>query len=239
MVGRYEALALAAMFVASGCGGHKRLDPAALQRVESVAIVVRVVQGPLVLVAQAAPALADPPTASPVESDKRLAGQLASQMRRFEASERLRGAVANKLPPEPPWSRALPAVEVATALQALLVDDRAGDFDYEALRKRGASAVLELVVREFGVRHRDGATGVFWEGTGRLLELGSGDVLWRAPLSYDEAADPGGERRDVAVLRNGGFREAMFEMIERISDQVVAELAPGHRRQAPHAADAD
>src|SRR5690606_24768363 len=104
--------------------GHKRADPERLRRIEAVAIVARVRQGPTVKVAQVAPELANPPGVSGVESDRRLARQLSAQVRPYEVGERLRAELMRRLPNEPPWSRALPAVEVATALESLLVEDQ-------------------------------------------------------------------------------------------------------------------
>ena len=208
----------------AGCA-HSQLTEGSLTDVQRLAVVVRAMPGPVVSVAtrNAAENKAFP-TLAPAESDKRLREALAKQVTVFEIEERLRATLMARLPQVAPWSTAMAAAEVATALQSLLVIDRTQPLDHDALRAAGADAVLELNVSEWGVKH-EGKTGLYLEGTGRLYRLPGKSGVWANSLDLDLAADPESDAADVVALRSGGFREATIALIEKLSVRLAGQLA--------------
>ena len=236
LVGR---VLLTAALLGAGCSRYRALDPDHERELHRVAILAHVDSGPVVQVAQVDPKEGRAyPTLAPAEADKKLAGALLGQVRRFELQERLRAALVERLPARPPWTTTLPAVEVATALQSLLVEDRSGDIDYKALWSRGADSVLELTVSEFGVHTVKGRTGLYLKGDGRLFTR-EGSTLWKAPLDLDDALDLNAEPANVVALRDGGFREAIIGLVGRLSERLADDLrareekAPGEPAKGP------
>ena len=128
------------------------------------------------------------------------------------------------MPEAPPWSTAIPAAEVATVLQSLLIVDRNVPIDYDALRGAGADAVLELKVTEWGVKF-DGKTGLYVKGDGRLFRLPGKSGIWANTLDIDQTQDPEAEAVDVVALRGGGLREAIIGLVEKLSARVAGQLA--------------
>jgi hypothetical protein len=220
-------LGVVVLFLSSGCGRYKPVDPAAVRTLRRVAIVAHVDSGPLAMVAQvAARESGGNRMGVPEELDKRLAAALVKQVRRFELQERLRAEVVRKLPSHPPWSTAVPAVEVATALQSLLVEDRSGDIDLAPLAARGVDSVLELSIAEFGVRRDKGRTSLYVMGDARLFTL-EGVTLWKFPLDTE---DPASEGRDVRELQEGGFRDATIELVDALANRIAADLTDREAR---------
>jgi len=210
MKGIALAAALPVALGVIGCAPH-RLDPGSARDIQRLAVVSRVAKGPVARVLHAS------------ETDRALAKALAGQVRPFEMAERVRTSLLARMPPGRPWSQVMPAIEVATALESLLVVDRAAPTDFGALRARGADAVLLLEVAEYGVRERSGAVGLFVTGQGRLFLL-DGGMLWSGALDFDQT-DPGGDTVDVAAMRDGGFREAVIALVDRMSARVAPSLA--------------
>jgi len=225
---RTRILAVAALTcsVVTGCSGHRRLDVDKLQRLQRIAIVARVSSaGPRVDVATVEPREGRAfPTSSPEQADKALAAALERQVKAFELRERLRVAMQGNLPASRPWTNVMPAVEVATALDALLVEDRSGELDYAALKQYGGDAVLELAVHEYGLRHRNGKTTLYVKGQGRLFTL-EGSELWRFPFSPDDEQFQPEVEVDVVALRDGGYRDALVELFDRIAEKLGADLS--------------
>lgn len=203
----------------SACAPH-RLDPGDARDLRRLAVISRVKKGPTAAVSR------DPagaPARGAEESDRALAEALARQVRAFELAERLRSSLLAHLPATRPWTQVMPPIEVATALDALLVEDATSPVNYDALRARGADSVLLLEVSDYGVHSRAGATGLFVKGQGKLFVLG-GPTLWLGRLDYDQL-DPGGDPADPAALRSGGFRDAVIELLDRMSTRVAASMA--------------
>ncbi|HEY3449865.1 MAG TPA: hypothetical protein VGK67_26160 [Myxococcales bacterium] len=220
---RLLPLGLALASLLTGCA-HAQLTENSLNDVHRLAVLVRAVPGPAVAVASAGENKAYP-TLGAGESDARLKETLAKQVTVFEIEERLRATLMARVPETPPWSTAMPAAEVATVLQSLLVVDRTQPVDYEALRGAGADAVLELRVSEWGVRHEAGKTGLYLKGDGRLFRLPGKSGVWANTLDIDLAKDPQSEAVDVIALRNGGFREAIIGLLDKLSIRVASQLS--------------
>lgn len=216
---------LAAAAVAAGGCAHKQLDVDSLDEVERLAIVARVVADPKVEAARIDPREGRAyPTATPQEADDALAADLKKQVSAFEVEERLRTAVIGRLPAVPPWSNAMPGVEVATALDAFLVDDRSGPPDYEVLQGRGSNTVLEIVIERYGLHRVGMKTGLYLEGYGRMFLI-DGSTLWKSPLKIDDALAMEGESLDVVTLRKGGYRDALIDIVGRLGEKVARDLA--------------
>lgn len=213
-------LALAAL---TGCA-HSQLTEGSLTDVRRLAVVVRASAGPTVAVAKGGDNRAYP-TMSTADADDRLKEALAKQVTVFEVEERLRATLMARLPESPPWSTAMPAAEVATVLQSLLVVDRTQPLDCDALRGAGADAVLELKVTEWGVRAEAGKTGLFLKGDGRLFRLPGKSGVWANTLDIDLSKDPESESADAIALRNGGFREAVIALMDKLSVRLAGQLA--------------
>ncbi len=209
-----KAIALTAALIivlgTIGCAPH-RLDPGSARDIRRLAVVSRVAKGPVVTGLRGD------------EVDRAFAKSLAAQVRPFEMAERVRASLLARMPPGQPWSQAMPAIEVATALESLLVEDRATPTDLRVLRDRGADAVLLLEVQEYGVHERNGAAGLFVRGQGRLF-LFDGGTLWSGALDCDQL-DPGGETVDLEAMRDGGFRDAVIALVDRMSTRVAPSLA--------------
>lgn len=196
-----------------------------MTEIHQLAVVVRAASGPKVTVAVHNPGEGRAfPTLSPADADRRLEEIIAKQVTVFELEQRIREALLARLPQEPPWSTALPAATVATALQSFLIVDRTVSIDYEALRAAGADAVLELRVAEWGVTHQ-GKTGLFLHGNGRLVTLPGEWGVWADVLDTDVVRDTDAEAVDVVALREGGFREAVIGLVGRLADRIAPELA--------------
>jgi hypothetical protein len=223
---RLAALVGVAASLVCACA-HKPLNPQSLQEVRRLAIVVRVVEAAEVDVARVDSDEGRAyPELSPKEADAALAAQLAQQVGGFELEERIRAALVSRLPPTPPWSTAMPSIEVATSLDWLLVDDRSGPPDYRLLAKRGSNSVLEVVVESHGVRRAAGKTALFARGNARMFLL-DGSTLWKAPFDIDQTADPEAEALDVVELRDGAYREALTDVVGNVTDLLAKELSAG------------
>lgn len=224
---RRTILGLALLSLA-GCA-HQQLSEGSVRDVQRLAVVVRAAPGPMVAVAtkNAAENRAYP-TLTPAEGDQRLQEALTKQVTVFEVEERLRATLMGKLPETPPWSTALPAAEVATVLQSLLIVDRTVPIDYKALQGAGADAVMELQVLEWGVKHHQGKTGLYLKGDGRLFRLPGKSGIWASSLDTDLTKDPESDSADVVALRNGGFREALIGLIDKLATRLAGELSGRH-----------
>lgn len=218
----------AGLFSLVGCA-HRQLSPGAVRDVKRLAVVVRAKGALKVTVAQDGEQRAFP-TLSPREADQQLADRLSKQVKIFELEERVREALMAQLPVEPPWSTALSAAEVATALQSFLVVDRSGEVDYDALRAAGADAVLELQVTEWGLG-RTGKVGMYLKGQGKLFHLG-GSTIWADSLDTDLRLDPAVEGLDVVVLRDGRFREAVITLVRRLAERIGPQLSGEAKKSA-------
>jgi hypothetical protein len=220
------AVAIVAALAGVACAPH-RLDPDHARDLRRLAVISRVAKGPAASVASAGakgvPGEAAEEAAE--ESDRALAEALARQVRPFEMAERVRVSLLAHLPAAHPWTQVMPPIEVATALDSLLVEDATAPVDYAALQRRGVDSVLLLEVSEYGVHGRAGAVGLYMKGKGRLFVLG-GPTLWSGALDYDQL-EAGGDPADTAALGKGGFRDAVIELLDQMSARVAASLAGG------------
>jgi hypothetical protein len=199
-------LAGAGVFLACSCA-HRQIDASSVQDVTRLAVVVRASPGP---------------TVSSSEPDKTLVDMLGKQVTVFELEERVRESVMARMPAAPPWSSAMPAAQVATALQSFLVVDRSLPLDVDALRAAGADAVLELRITEWGVT--SGAKpALYLKGQGSLYRLPGKGGIWADKLDT-ELSDSEGEAVDLAALKNGGYREAVIRLVGRVAERIAAEL---------------
>jgi hypothetical protein len=216
------AVAIVVAVAGLACAPH-RLDPGRARDLRRLAVVSRVAKGPAASVASAGAKGA--PGEAVEEANRALAEALARQVRPFEMAERVRVSLLAHLPTAHPWTQVMPAIEVATALDSLLVEDATVLVDYAALQQHGADSVLLLEVSEYGVHSRAGTVGLYMKGKGRLFVLG-GPTLWSGALDYDQLED-GGESADPAALGKGGFRDAVIELLDQMSARVAASLAGG------------
>lgn len=208
----------AALWIASfamllcGCA-HKSLNPAALETIERPAIVLRALRDPELSLAE-----------RDASQEPRLRGRLNA----FQMNERLRSAVIAHLPNVEPWTSIMPSVEVATALDLLLVQDRAESPRYELLKERGSNTVLEIKVERSGLRYnpKTDKTGFFLEGSARLFHIG-GSTLWRAPLALDSTVLPEFPGLVPAELSHDGYFDALNDFLFRLTESMGAELSVG------------
>lgn len=166
------------------------------------------------------------------EADRRLAKKLAAASNRFETSERLRVGVTRRLPQEMPWTRTVPAAQVAGALESFLVEEvPARSPDFRLLEPLGVDAVVELVVEDYGMKSRNGITGVYLRGHGRMFRLGGGD-LWRRSFDLDTL----GQGEDLDPLRVARdptrYRQALAQLLDRAAEEIARDLQPAGRKPA-------
>ena len=214
----------AGLLLAAGCA-HTQLDAGSVRDITRLAVVVRAAAGPTVTVARSNSREGRAfPDKSPADADKALQEVLAKQVSVFEIEERVREALMAKLPGSPPWSTAMSASQVATALQSFLVVDHSQPIDFDALRSAGADAVLELRVSDWGLTY-SGKSGLYLKGDGKLYRLPGKSGIWADVYDVNLASDPESDGVDVVALRNGGFREAVIHLVGKLADRLVPELA--------------
>ena len=150
-------LALLTAILTSGCA-HKSLSPSSLKTIDRPAIVLRML---------------GEPELSLSEQDADQVPRLRARINAFQMSERLRSALIHHLPNVEPWTDIMPSVEVATALDTLLVQDKAEAPRYELLTQKGSNTVLEIVVFRAGLHFnpKTKKTGFFLDGKARLFAL--------------------------------------------------------------------
>lgn len=249
MSARLPSLASALAVLALGCA-HKPLSGADLDTVRRPAIFARIEEG----AGPKSSVFRDDGSYGPKlrkldakEADRRLASKLAGgatdpksgqvtarSITRFEVADTLRAQTLAFLPQELPWTRAVNPAEVASALEAFLVEEvPANPPDYEKLAPLGVDWVVEMVVEEFGMRSKDGRAGVYLLGFARMFRIDGGEAYFRRFVSDDVKA--GLEHLDpFAVAKNPMlFRERMRHMLIAISEQLSKDLNPPDRRGGP------
>ncbi|MGO8969981.1 MAG: hypothetical protein ACLQDQ_10480 [Myxococcaceae bacterium] len=166
-----RSICIAALAICA-CSHTSQLAGAELDRVQRPAFVGRLGEG-------AGPKAQGLATASVSEAE--LLAAMNAAIGKFEVSERIRSQLAVALHAEKPWSNAVPASQVASALETFLVE-RVPPVppDYSRLKPTGADAVLEIVVEDFGVRPDGSAAQSYLRGYARLFLLDDGTELWRA-----------------------------------------------------------
>jgi hypothetical protein len=88
------------------------------------------------------------------------------------------------------------------------------------LRMRGCSGVLEVEVKDYGFRAKEGQGALYLEGQARIITP-EGRALWRSPLRVDKGLAEG---EDPAALERFGYREALAELLAMAANRVASEL---------------
>ena len=159
---------LALLLLAAAACSHSQLSGADLDRVQHPAYVGRVAEG------------AGPKAPATSAGQAKEVAAMNAAISRFEMSERLRSQLSSALRTEKPWSGAVPAAKVASALETFLVEQvPAVPPDYTRLKPLGADSVVELVIEDFGLRSESGSGQTYVRGTARMFLLADGTELWR------------------------------------------------------------
>lgn len=217
---------------------HSTLEGSDLDRVQRPAFVSRVTDeaGPRVSVYRSdAAQAARLGGTSPEDADRKLEETLKPALSRFEAAERLRSHVHAAIQTEKPWSQAVPASQVASALETLLVQEvPSPPPDYGRLRPLGADSVVELVIEEYGVRTEKGQPQTWVRGTGRMFRLGDGGELWRTGFSRT-STEAGLPPLDPSTLAGNPrpFHDQMVAVLDSVSIQLARQLSPANRAGGP------
>jgi hypothetical protein len=227
---RFFPVLLLPLLFASACA--HRLAPGALSDIKRPAFVSRIDKdsGPTSTVfhddESYAARLAERKLDVP-EADRRMSRRMAKGISRFETSDRIRAVVMSELPPEPPWSNALHPATVASALETLLVQEvPPKDPDYERLKHAGADSVVEFVVRNYGMRSKEGKGFAFVEGYGRFFRIDGGQI-WTKSFAADGLAmgraplDPFAVSKDPQLFRN-----EMAFLLNAVGAELAKELSP-------------
>jgi hypothetical protein len=211
------------MLSAVGCS-HAQLSGADLDRVQRPAYVGRVAEGAGPK-AQGAPGGVEP-------TEAQLVTAMNAAIGKFEVSERIRSQVAVALRAEKPWSNAVPASHVASALETFLVERvPAVPPDYNRLKPTGADAVVELVVEEYGLRPEGGGNQSFVRGYARMFLLADGTELWRTDFQRSGAAQGLPTLEPAAVQSNAApYGDQMRVLLDATATALAQELMPPGRR---------
>ncbi|GEM_PF-1409616 len=212
-------LALLTAILTSGCA-HKSLSPSSLKTIDRPAIVLRML---------------GEPELSLSEQDADQVPRLRARINAFQMSERLRSALIHHLPNVEPWTDIMPSVEVATALDTLLVQDKAEAPRYELLTQKGSNTVLEIVVFRAGLHFnpKTKKTGFFLDGKARLFHI-NGSTLWKSPLSMDSTeleSFPGLQPRE---LHHDEYFNALNDFLFRLTEAAGNELSADLPRGTKH-----
>jgi hypothetical protein len=217
------------------CAREVSVKPERLSEAKRIAIVSRVEHGPSVLVARSEPGGLSlfPGETDARKLDEKIATVLARKVSRFQVSERLRAGLVRDLPPRPPWTQLVPAVDVASALETLLVDTRDEPPDFGNLRGTHADAVLDLAVKDFGVVRRQGKVGLYCTVAAQLFTLEGRDTIYRRTIDLDDARDGRGDLEPLLLLSGGGtdYRDDLEGMLGRLSHEIALDL--GGRERLP------
>jgi len=174
----------------------------------------------------------------PPEADRRLAAKLVKQVNKFEITDRLRAGTLLSLPKEAPWTNSVDASKVASLYGSLLVEDlTATRPDPRELKQLGADAVVEFVIKSYGIRSAKGKAGAYVEGEARMFLLDGGDI-WRMAFKVDQAADRTGALDPFEVAKDSNrilFRDQLNSILDQISQRAARELQPLHRKRPPAA----
>ena len=166
---RFRSLCLAVL-ATCGCS-HTQLTGAELDRVQRPAYVGRLADG------------AGPKAQGVGTSEAQLVVAMNAAIGKFEVSERLRSQLAVALRGQAPWSNAVPASQVASALETFLVErDPPVPPEYSRLKPTGADAVLEVVVEDYGLKAQGTVAQTYLRGYARLFLLADGSEVWRGPF---------------------------------------------------------
>ncbi len=142
---------------------------------------------------------------------------------KFEVSERIRSQLAVALRPDKPWSNAVPASQVASALETFLVEhDPPLPPEYDRLKPTGADAVLEVVVQDYGVQAEGSAAQSFLRGYARLFLLSDGTELWRSEFQRSGTTQGLAPLKAAALASNA---EPYGDQLRALLDASALDLA--------------
>ncbi len=162
------------------------------------------------------------------QSEGELVGAMNAAIGKFEVSERIRSQLAVALRAEKPWSNAVPASQVASALETFLVE-RVPPVppDYSRLKPLGADAVLEVVIEDFGVRPEGSAAQSYLRGYARLFLLDDGTELWRADFQRSGSSQ-GLPPLSVATFQSNAalYGDQMRALLDASALGLAQQLSP-------------
>ena len=207
---RAHCLTLAVLLLA-GCPHNSAYDPDAAQRLQRVAIIVRVVGS----------ANADLPEAMRgTTPPEKLGKKLENAMSNFEVAERIRSGLIEHLPDAPPWNTVVPAVQADTVLgDTLTVDHPASSPQFDDLQRIGVDGVLYIEISRWGVRADDANSGYFIQGTGRFFSLPGHDTIWGGTLDTFTGGPLAKGWTEVEPLR-----EHLIDMCRTAGEQLALSL---------------
>jgi hypothetical protein len=223
----------AATALLAGCARQVPIHAERVAELRRPAIVSRVEKGPTAFIARSDPGgLALFPGETDAKAvDQRIATNLGKKVSRFQVAERLRSELVRGLPTQSPWTRMVPAVDVASALETLLVESRDEPPDFNALRSLGADAVLDIAINDFGVARHENKVGLYATITAHLFTFDGNDTLYRRTFDVDDARDGRGELAPAALLRGAeDYRDALEDLLQRVGQAISDDL--GGRRPA-------
>lgn len=216
----------------SGCA-HGPLSPQAARRLHEVAIVPRVEAPPVAWVARGDRGLA--PGGGARAYDAELEAAVARAVTGYELEEALRAAFTAELGAPPPWRLASP-LDVASALGTLLARER--EPDWSALVPLGVDGVFDLAVVGWGLWDAgpEAPTAGWMVVRARLLEPGSGRVLWSSEVRVNrsEAPAPGSTAVETGEgpPSPGAVRSALGEVVDAAAARLARDLGIARLRHA-------
>lgn len=207
---RRNRLSLLGLLVLTSCTRHVGYDPDQGQKLQHVAIIVRMTGS----------ASAEVPDALlGGQLPEKVAKQLDQNLNQFETSERLRSALVEHLPDQPPWNSIVPTVQAETVLGSLLTVDRpVKPPEFDLLQQIGVDGVLYIQIERWGARTDDGKSGLFMAGTGKFLTLPDHDTIWQSKL--ESASGNLGERWAEPYP----LREKLDEVAAQLGEHVALQL---------------
>jgi hypothetical protein len=212
---------LALVALATTACSHTQLSGADLDRVQRPAYVGRVAEG--------AGPKGDIAVSTEATNQAQLVTALNASVGRFEMSERLRAQLASALHTEKPWSAAVPAAQVASALETFLVERvPAVPPDYSLLKPTGADAVVELVIEDYGVRQEGPTVQAYLRGSARMFLLADGSDLWRT--TFERAAGLPSLEASALAKDAAPYGEQMRVLLDKTAQALALELTPPGRR---------
>ncbi len=205
---------------------HPQLTGAELDHVQRPAFVGRLADG-------AGPKAQGLPASGP--SEAQLLAAMNAAIGKFEVSERLRSQLAVALRGQAPWSNAVPASQVASALETFLVE-RVPPVppDYNRLKPTGADSVLELVVEDYGLKAQGTTAQSYLRGYARLFLLADGTELWR--VGFERAGTSEGlHALDIAGLSSDAapYGSQLRTLLDATALELGRQLSPTGRVSGP------
>lgn len=207
---RTWALLLAPLLL-GGCTRHVDYEPDQGQRLQRVAIVVRVLNNATVDV---------PEGLRQGKTPEQLSDRLDQVLNTFEIAERLRSGLVQHLPDQPPWNNIVPTVQAESAMGSLLtVDKPVHPPDLDALQQLGVDGVLYVQIDSWGARTVDSESDLYMQGVGKFITLPDHDTIWQSALDSPAIAPLG------TTWTNGESLRDQFDVIAgKLGTKVALQL---------------